>query len=130
MEIINFKDIKKKQEDVCILVGRKKIQWIAYNFKMTEHADIRIIQRDELIDRNFKNSIRDTVLAWKNINGTISIALDLYKYIIVDIKQENGKDVPYIVTFADTRDSREKDRDVVVKMFKEYKKFISKRRGV
>ena len=132
MEITDYKNIAKREDvETCILVGRKKIQWIAYNFVMTTHANMRIIQRDEMLERNFKNEILNTVLAWKNINGTISIALNLYKYIIVDIRpDETGKDVPYVVTFADTRDTKEKDRDVVMTMFREYKKFIAKRREV
>jgi hypothetical protein len=119
MEIIDLKETRKEQKEdyINILVGRKKIQWIAYNFVLSEHAEFRMVQRDTLTNRNLKNCIIDTVLAWKNTNGTISIALDLYNYIIVKIEN----DIPKIITFASTK---EFDCTVVDKMFVEYKRFI------
>lgn len=119
MEFINLKEKKKEQREdyTNILVGRKKIQWIAYNFVMSEHAEIRMVQRDTLTTRNLKDCIINTVLAWKNTNGTISIALDLYNYIVVKIEEN----IPKIITFASTKDY---DCTVVDKMFVEYKRFI------
>jgi hypothetical protein len=120
MEIIDT----KKDEYINILVSRKKLEWIAHNHILSNHAEYRLLQRDILIDRDLKKSILNSPLAWKSIIGTIYIALDLYRYIVVDDREYGS---PIVVTFADTRDNPSaKGINVFEMAVVEYKKFIKK----
>lgn len=123
MEIIDLKELKKEQKRyINILVSRKYVVWVASNFKITEHAQFRFVQRDTQVSRDLKSCIMNSPLAWKNLNGTICIALNLYDYIVVDVLDG----VPIIKTFASTK---EYDSSVVDKMFVEYKRFIAESKG-
>lgn len=125
METINLKEIRKEQEKyINMLVSRKYVVWVANNFKITEHAQFRFVQRDTVAERDLKKCILNSPLVWKNTNGTICIALDLYNYIVVDTIDG----VPTIITFADTRDKGIRTK-VFDKMFVEYKKFIAESKG-
>lgn len=125
MEIIDLKEqIKQQNKDetyINILVSRKRIEWIACNFKITEHAQFRFVQRDTLVERNLKMCIRRSPLCWKQIDGTIAIAFDLYNYIVVD----DSSGTPIIITFANMKD---KKSNVFEKAMVEYKKFVAKHR--
>lgn len=132
MEIIDLKETKKQQnqEDnyINMLVSRRKIEWIAFNFKVSSHAEIRFIQRDTALERDLKQCIRRSPLCWKQVDGSICIAFDLYNYIVV---VEDDNNVPIIKTFLDAReDKRAENLDVWQLAMMEYKKFISKRKGV
>ncbi len=120
-DIINLKTIKEEQDKedryINILVSRKYLVWVASNFKITDHAQFRFVQRDTQVSRDLKKCILNSPLAWKNYNGTVCIALNLYDYIVVD----SNDGVPVIKTFATTK---EYDSSVVDKMFVEYKRFI------
>lgn len=123
MNIIDLKELKREQKRyINILVSRKYIVWVASNFKITEHAEFRFVQRDTQVSRDLKSCIINTPLAWKNLNGTICIALNLYDYVVVDILDS----VPTIITFASTKDY---GGSVVDKMFVEYKRFIAESKG-
>lgn len=126
MEIIDLKEAKKQldteEEYINMLVSRKRIEWIAYNFKVSTHAQYRFVQRDTVLERDLKACIRRSPLCWKTIEGTICIALDLYRYIVVD--DRTGE--PIVVTFVD---AREKGTNVWETAMVEYKKFVSQRRG-
>lgn len=131
MNIIDLKDMKREQDRVDTyinpLVSRKRIEWIATNFKVSNHAEYRLLQRDTLIDRDLKNCIRRSPLSWKSIEGTIYIAFDLYYYIVVD--DRSGE--PLVVTFADARDNMSaKGTNVFEMAVVEYKKFVKKLKGV
>lgn len=131
MRTIDLKETKRmqKNEDTYInmLVSRKKIEWISCNFIVSAHAQMRFIQRDTILERDLKTCIRRSPLCWKNINGTISIAFDLYNYIIVDDRTSE----PVIVTFADARENPvTRGTDVWQMAMFEYKKFIAERKGV
>ena len=110
-----------------MLVSRKRIEWIACTFKVSAHAEYRMIQRDTMLDRNLKMTIRRSPLCWKTVEGQICIAFDLYRYIIVD----DRTDEPIIVTFADTRDNPVANgADVWQMAMREYKRFVAKNRGL
>lgn len=127
MGFIDISEIKKKQNKeesyINMLVSRKRIEWIALNFKLSTHAQFRLVQRDTLVERNLKLSIRRSPLCWKSIEGTICIAFDLYNYIVVD--DRSGE--PIIATFVDTRDKKTNVWEVAMV---EYKKFVAKSKGV
>lgn len=131
MEIIDLKETKRQlntdDNQINMLISRKRIEWIACNFKVSAHAQMRLIQRDTVLERDLKACIRRSPLCWKNINGTICIALDLYRYIVVD--DRTGE--PVVVTFADARDNPvSKGSDVWQMAMFEYKKFVAERKGV
>lgn len=130
MEIVDLKETKTQQtkEDsyINMLVSRKKIEWIATNFKVSNHAELRFIQRDTTLNRDLKSCIRRSPLCWKQLDGCICIAFDLYTYIVVVISDDN---IPVIKTFLDTReDTRASDLDVWQLAMMEYKKFVAERR--
>jgi hypothetical protein len=127
MEIIDLKETKRQQNQeeyyINMLVSRKRIEWIACNFKLSSHAEFRFVQRDTMVERDLKSCIRRSPLCWKTIEGTICIAFDLYNYIIVD--DRTGE--PIIVTFVN---AKEKGVNVWETAMVEYKKFVAKGRGV
>ena len=117
MEIVKYLEQDKVKN---VLVSRKLVEWVAYNFVVSEHAKFRQVERDVFLDRNFKSSIRKSPLAWKvKEENTIAIALDLYNYIIVYLDKANN--VPIIKTFATTKN---KNTTVVEKFFVDYKEFM------
>ena len=79
--------------EINMLVGRKKLEWIAYNLVMTDHSKVRMRQRDENDRNDMKERILNSPLAWKTYNNRICIALNLYEYIVVDptARDEYGK---------------------------------------
>lgn len=90
----------------CILVRRKKIEWIASTFNVSEHARVEMLRRGLTYDRQFlKSAILSSPLAWKSYDDRIVIALTLFRYIVVTIVSENGREYPLVVTFVDTVDS-------------------------
>lgn len=130
MEIIDLNKTKtqqnKEESYINMLVSRKKIEWIATNFKVSEHAELRFIQRDTVLERDLKQCIRRSPLCWKQLDGSICIAFDLYTYIVVVVSDEG---VPIIKTFLDTReDTRATNLDVLQIAMMEYKKFITEKR--
>lgn len=115
----------EKEEYINILVSRKRIEWIACTYKVSAHAEYRFIQRDNIVDRDLKTSIRRSPLSWKSVeDGKIYIAFDLYRYIVVD---DSDNTTPVIVTFADARENPlAKGTNVFEMAMFEYKKFIRK----
>lgn len=114
MENIELEEVKH------ILVSRKQIEWVAYNFTFSEHSLERIVERDVILGRDFKSAILNSPMFWRINDKEISIALDLYRYIIVVFDKEKA----VIKTFADTRDSMKSGKTVVEKMFIDYKKYM------
>lgn len=122
MKIIKYLEKEEKEKVKNVLVSRKLVEWIAYNYVVSEHAKFRQVKRDFQLDRDYKSSIRKSPLAWKTKEeNTIAIALDLYNYIIVYLDKEQN--VPYIKTFATTKN---KNTTVVEKFFVDYKEFMLK----
>lgn len=86
---------------VNVLVGRKKVEWVAYNHKISEHAKMQMLRRG-LLSYNLTAAILNTPLTWKLPKGYIAIALNLYEYIVVAIPE---KEVPAtIVTYVNLSD--------------------------
>lgn len=104
-----------------ILVSRRVIGWIAHNLTFTNHSTFNILNRDPILNRDFKKSVLNSPLAWKQSNKKIAIAMNLYEYIVVEI--EDGKAV--VVTFISTKDSEEVGDNVVFRMFRDYRNFLT-----
>lgn len=103
--------------DNNILVGRKKLEWIAYNHKLSAHAKVQMLRRDSHFDFRLASRILNSPLAWKTRSGCIAIALDLFTYIVVDAV--NIKDgLATVVTFINLEKYNE---TVIDKMLIEYK---------
>lgn len=106
-----------------ILVGRKKVEWIANNFIMSEHAKFAQIRRDDTLSTDdLKRRILNSPLAWKTKNDCVAIALDLYNYVVVDpiSNLSCGKPIPVVVTFVNVKES---GINVVDKFIVEYRDF-------
>ena len=102
-----------------ILVGRKKVEWIAYNHKISGHAKTQMVRRDICLEFELAERILNSPLAWKTHTGCIAIALDLYNYVVVDIPNEASNDkLATIVTFVNLQLY---DENVIDKMLVEYK---------
>lgn len=82
---------------VNILVGRKKVEWIAYNHKISEHAKMQMVRRG-LINYNLTAAILNSPLSWKLPKGYIAIALNLYEYVVAIIPE--GVPEATIVTYV------------------------------
>ena len=115
--------ITKEERVPNILVGRKKLEWVASNFIMSEHAKFAQIRRDDTLSRSaLKKRILNSPLSWKTKNNCVAVALDLYNYVVVDPenKDDYGTTIPIIVTFVNVRES---GINVVDKFIVEYKDF-------
>lgn len=104
--------------EFSILVGRKKIEHVAFTYELSEHAKAQLLRRDNEISFDLKDRILNSPLAWKVRDGRIAIALTLYEYIIVYVpsKFEGGR--PIVVTYVDTQKS---GINVIDKMLISYK---------
>ena len=110
MEQFEEKEIKS------ILVGRKRLEWIAFNYELSSHAKDRIKERAST-KKTIKEAIRISPLAWICGRDTICIALNLYEYIIVSVSDK----IPVVKTFVNTSDS---GNTVVDLAFVSYMKFL------
>lgn len=116
----------EEKEYINPLVSRKKIEWIAYHYVLSEHVKVAMIRRDTEQGLDLRTRILNSPLAWKTYEGRIAIALDLYSYIIVDTStQEEGHQVPVVCTYVNTKDN---EVNVVDKMLVTYKEFCRERR--
>lgn len=117
-----MKDKKKYYTDLVpnILVSRRVIKWVAHNLEFTNHASVNIINRDSVLNRDFKKSIHESPLAWKQSDDKIAIALNLFEYIVVEISGSKAT----VITFINTKDSKEDGDNVVYRMFKDYRNFL------
>ena len=106
---------------VNILIRRKKIEWIAHNYRFSNHAIQQTIKRDIKDDFDFKERILYSPLCWKTKDDCIAIALDLFNYIVVnaDTKDEQGNNFANIVTFINTKQN---DRTIIDEMLIDYKR--------
>lgn len=97
-----------------ILVTRDTIAWISYNYKLTEKAKQQLVDSN-LLDKGLKKIIFNSPLAWRDGSKTI-IALDLYNYIIVELKDN----VPEITEISNAK-SYDENYTVIDKMVAYYK---------
>ena len=117
------------ENETNILVGRKKLEWIAISHQLSTQAKTQMIRRDSYTNSFEQNVLRDRIrnspLAWKIDDKLLAIALDLFTYIVVDPTTPLENDtVPTIVTFIDTRSTGE---NVTDKMLVAYKEAYTKR---
>lgn len=89
--------------DVNILVGRKKVEWVAYNHKISTHAKMQMVRRSASAASNMTGAILNSPLSWKLNTGYLAIALNLYEYVIVGTSNEAGVEAT-IVTYVNLRD--------------------------
>lgn len=87
---------------VNVLVGRKKVEWIAYNHKISEHAKMQMVRRG-LLNYNLTAAILNTPLSWKLPKGYIAIALNLYEYVVAVIPEKAT--AATIVTYVNLSDT-------------------------
>ena len=105
-----------------ILVARKRIEFIAYNYVVSEHAKERLKERSQY--RTLKQCILNSSLAWRAADGYIKIAFSKYEYIIVAMSDN----VPVVVTFVNCKSNGDTVTDRFLKDYlgdfydKEYKK--------
>ena len=71
-----------------MLVSRKKIEYIAHNLIVTTHAKQRIEERLDK-DADIRVMILNSPLWYRNIDGTINIAIDQQTYFVVS--ENNGR---------------------------------------
>lgn len=65
-----------------MLVSRKKLEYIAHNIKITEHAKERISERlGEDVD--IRTMILNSPFWYRNVDESINIAIDQKKYFVV-----------------------------------------------
>lgn len=78
---------KSKQDTKAIrnfgvhLISRKKIEFIAHNFKVSRHAYQRICERSK--QKNIRKMILNSPLSWQSSDGFINIATDLFHYLVL-----------------------------------------------
>ena len=73
---------ENKESVVNVLVGRKKIEWIAYNHKLTNHAKMQMMRRG-FNEGDLQSAILNSPLFWKFSEGYVGIALNLFEYLVV-----------------------------------------------
>lgn len=105
------------------LIARKKIEWIAYNYKMTDHAQERIKERKET-ELTIKELILKTPLAWKTPEDFFCLALGLTEFIVIKIKNnEEGTQTPVILTYISTK---QEGKTVVDRFIKDHNRWNEK----
>lgn len=112
-----------KDIDFSVLVGRKKIEYVAFTYKLSEHAKAQLLRRDDSLSIDLRDRILNSPLAWKVRSGRIAIALSLYEYIVVYVPTRDENKLPTVITYVDTKKS---ELNVIDKMFISYKEFYSK----
>ena len=98
---------------ISILVGRKKVEWVAYNHKISTHAKMQMVRRGAKIS-NLTPAILNSPLAWKLTDEYIAIALNLFEYLVVG--QNDAKEAT-IVTYVNLNGD---DYSVIDKMLISY----------
>lgn len=108
-----------KKSVVSILVGRKKVEWIAYNHKISEHAKMQMLRRRYPAEYNMTAAILNSPLSWKLEDEYIAIALNLYEYVVVANPPNAGEAT--VVTYINLS---EDDYSVIDKMLITYQDAI------
>lgn len=102
-------------------INRTKLDYVSYNYVVSEHAQLRMVERDFEFNRDIKKSIQNALVGWKSpVDNHIIIAFNSYNYIVVDMSKEK----PVIVTFGTTKF---KNTTIVEKMFIDYKELLNRR---
>jgi hypothetical protein len=77
----------------------KELNDIAYHFILTKHAEERIQERFETLDRNkIKMSMLNSILSYKNTDNSFNIAINEFEYFVV---KYNEYGIPIIITFKE-----------------------------
>lgn len=87
---------ENKESVVNVLVERKKIEWIADNHKLTNHAKMQMMRRG-FINGDLRIAILNSPLSWKFSEGYVGIALNLFEYLVVS-NDESLR--PSVVTYV------------------------------
>lgn len=101
---------------VNILVGRKKVEWIAYNHKISSHAKMQMVRRGA--EHNLVGAILNGPLAWKLPDNYIAIAINLFEYVVVATSPDEAAT---IVTYINLQDD---EYSVIDKMLVAYQDAI------
>ena len=107
------------------LVARKKIEWIAYTYELTDHAKERIRERKDL-DMTIKQLILKTPLAWITSEGYYCLALGLKEFMVLKIREnEDGTQTPVILTYIHITDENKSAVDRFIKDYNKSKELIT-----
>lgn len=108
---------ENKESVVNVLVGRKKIEWIAYNHRLTNHAKMQMMRRG-FNEGDLQSAILNSPLSWKFSEGYVGIALNLFEYLVVtnDVSPKSS-----IVTYVNLEDE---EYSVIDKMLISYQDAI------
>lgn len=83
------------------LVNRKKIEWIAYNYKMTSHAQERIKER-YVSPKTIRQAMLDSCLAWFQEEDLVAIAINNDDIFYVRLSYDHMGNMEYatLVTYT------------------------------
>lgn len=95
------------KQPTSILISRKKLEWFAYNYELTQHAKDRIKERADTT-KTIREQILNSPMAWVCGENQIAIAFNLYELIIITTTEN----VPYIRTFMNLRGCGENVTDL------------------
>lgn len=111
-----------RDEEYGILVSRKKVEYVAFTYKLSQHAQMQLIRRDRNLSMDLRERILGSMLAWKTRNECIAIALSLHEYIVVAVPKKGENIPPTVITYVNTTES---GLTVVDKMFIHYKEYCA-----
>ena len=100
------------KQPTSILLSRKKLEWIAYNYELTSHAKERIKERADTT-KTIKEQILNSPMAWLCGENKYAIALNLYELVIIT----TNDNVPYVKTFMNLRDCGDNVTDLAFKSY-------------
>nr|DAH56627.1 MAG TPA: hypothetical protein [Caudoviricetes sp.] len=106
--------------EFSVLVGRKKIEFVAYTYQLSEHAKVQLLRRGTDLSVDLRDRILNSPLAWKVRDGRIAIALSLYEYIVVYVPRKGLGQSPTIITYVDTTRSGVNVIDKMLISYREY----------
>lgn len=114
--------IKVEEPAINMLVGRKKIEWVAFTIQCSEHFKMQELKRSSVI-KSLRDRILNCVLAWKTYDNNICIAFNSYEYIVVDPnKIIDGKQTPIGVTYVNLKKT---GGTVIDKLLMTYREFLN-----
>lgn len=96
---------KLEKPEVNMLVGRKRLEWVAYNLHLSSHFKMQYLKRTDAKVK-LKDRVLNSPLFWKTYNDNICIALSSYEYMVVDPNYKyKDKIVPVGVTFVNLKET-------------------------
>ena len=85
-----------------MLVGKKKIEYIAHNIIISNHAKNRMEKRLNKNKKTICKMILNSPMWYRNNDGTINIAINRYNYFVVS--EKNNK--YYLITIKEKSNNK------------------------